>query len=181
MTDQAPWEGDPNAPLHPVVATYGAVGMIASVWSALERAIDTSLWIMSGVDPDAGKCLTSQIQSVRAKLITLETLVHLRGGDEKCIKAIRKFQNECEDPSRKRNRIIHNPIYGHSESSIVLGIISADRKLVDEEQPIDPLFLKNIFNEIGSLCGKFGQLINEHVEPVRQAWLERKRQHVQRR
>lgn len=162
---------DPNAPIHPVVATYALVGTIATAWSTLERGIDTALWMMSGVpNGDLGACLTAQIQSVRAKLIALEALAYLHGATEEAAKAIRNFRNETEGPSRRRNNIIHNPIYGSGEDAeLKLGLLTLDKKLVKTDEKLDPNQLAAFLNEIGVLIGKFSVLMNTHVLPLRPA------------
>src|SRR5438132_1239617 len=96
-------------PVKAVIDFSSVDPIVATEWSALERGVDAALWIMSGLNQETGICLTSQIQSVRAKLIALEALAHLQGADENALKAIRRFQNETETPSRKRNMVVHNP------------------------------------------------------------------------
>ena len=130
---------DLNAPLHNAVAFPAMVGTIATMWSLLERSIDNALWIFADIkEKRVGVCLTSQIQSVRQKLIALEALAHLRGASEATLKAIRKFQNETEGPSRKRNMVVHNPMFGDSSGNMFLARYSGDRRAVDEIAPIQP-------------------------------------------
>ncbi len=126
---------------------------------------------MSGVpDGNLGACLTAQIQSVRAKLIALEALAYLHGATEEAAKAIRNFRNETEGPSRRRNNIIHNPIYGSGEDAeLKLGLLTLDKKLVKTDEKLDPNQLAAFLNEIGVLIGKFSVLMNTHVLPLRPA------------
>lgn len=172
----APPAGGPDTPrdqlIHPVVATYALVGVIATTWSSLEHAIDNALCIMSGLDKKTGTCLTSQIQSVRAKLIALEALAHLRGANEQSIKAIRRFQNESEAPSRKRNMVVHNPIMNipgkpADGSNMVLARVSGDRRSIAEYQPITAEEMRLIQNEIAALLPKFAVIMNDHILPLR--------------
>jgi len=159
---------DPNAPLHNAVAFPAMVGTIATMWSLLERSIDNALWIFAGItEPRVGVCLTSQIQSVRAKLIALEALANLRGAPEAAIKAIRRFQNETESPSRKRDMVVHNPMFGDNNGNMYLARYSGDRKAVDEIAPIKGVELMTIRRDIEGLLSKFGLLMNQHLLPLR--------------
>lgn len=168
MAADAGEKSDSNAPLHPVVATYALVGTVASVWSSLERGIDTALWMMSGVpDGKLGACLTTQIMSVRAKLIALEALASVLRANDDVLKAIRSFRNETEGPARKRNRIIHNPIYGDGGSDLKMGLLTIDKKLIHAEEPITPSELGVFVDEVGALITKFSVLMNTHILPLR--------------
>lgn len=167
MVDEVPKPADA---VHPTVATYALVGTVATTWSLLERSIDAALWRMTGLDSKTGACLTSQIQSVRLKLIALEALAHLQGASEGALKAIRRFQQETEAPARKRNMVVHNPILANSpnpDGPMLLARVSADRKSISEFQPLPPQEIQAIQNEIAVLLVKFGNLMNEHILPLR--------------
>jgi hypothetical protein len=144
------------------------VGTIATAWSALERGIDAALWQMSGLlDRRIGACLTSQIQSVRQKLIALEALAQLKGASEQTIRAIRRFQNQTEKPSRDRNMVVHNPImFLAKENRMVLARIPADRKLVADFHPLAPEEMQIIQQSIAHLINDFSTLMNEHIVPL---------------
>ena len=59
------------------------IGAVAGHWSLLERSIDIAIWTIAETHSQIGACITSQIQSVRQKLIALEALVDLRGQEKK--------------------------------------------------------------------------------------------------
>jgi hypothetical protein len=88
----------------------GVVGQIATTWSLFEKEIEFMVWWLADLHPDPGISITSQLQSVRAKLMAMEGLAHLRTGSDVMPKAIRKFMSEIEGAVRTRNRIIHDPM-----------------------------------------------------------------------
>jgi len=111
MVSQSTQPTIPKPPKRPPIREYrAAVGLIASGWSMLERQIEGTIWDLAGLHPDLGICVTSQLQSARAKLIAVEGLVLVRTKSEDLAKQVRRFMNDIEGPTRKRNRIIHDPM-----------------------------------------------------------------------
>jgi hypothetical protein len=138
------------------LSCYAHIGAVASVWSVLERAIDRYVWRLAGVTPEAGACLTTQIQSIRNKLIVLETLINLRGGSSDLIKRIRKFQGKCEGPSRARNRIVHDPLVLDADKKhFSVRRLSADRVLVLQDEPPSLDAMEKTVSDIIDLHNKF--------------------------
>lgn len=134
------------------------IGMVAAHWSMLERSIDFAIWEFSELHPKIGACLTAQIQSVRQKLVTLETLVDLRGQEQKedVIKKIRRLQQEAELPSRRRNRVVHNPFYMNpDDKSISIWRLTADRKLIFDDEVLTEKELEDLINDITRLMNRF--------------------------
>ena len=141
-------------PFEVVDALYAAIGIIASAWSIFERWIDTAIWELAGLDKETGACLTSQIQSVRAKLITVEALAHLKGASPETLKDLRRFTNDTEGPTRRRNMVIHNPIE-EVGIDITLRIVSANRMLIFDNHPITHDDVTALHKDIMKLIGRF--------------------------
>ena len=114
---------DPSA--EKAAELYRAVGIIASLWSTLERSVDSACWQLAGIAEDPGACLTSQLPSARSKLLALEALVRLRGGSENLLKRLRMFRDKrCQPAADKRNRAVHDPIWIEGPETVTVSTIT---------------------------------------------------------
>ena len=51
--------------------TLREIGRIATTWAKFEHWIDQAIWLLAGVDPRKGACITTQINSIHGKFRAL--------------------------------------------------------------------------------------------------------------
>jgi hypothetical protein len=151
---------DPGVPFDErLKRLYANIGAVASLWSLVERSIDYQCWRLAGVEDDPGACLTSQIQSARAKLIALEALVRLRGGTESLVRKIRRFRDaKCQPAADKRNRLVHNPLYvNNTEDTALVDLLFVSPKdgLVKSINSASPDVVRDVMKEIHAVYEEF--------------------------
>jgi hypothetical protein len=100
-----------HSPLPAEHSFYGLVGRVAAEWAQLEHVLDIAIWELSGIDPAAGSCITSQLGSYAARFKALVALSNHRGLDEKFISRIKTLQNKVGELAEKRARIVHDAWY----------------------------------------------------------------------
>jgi len=132
-----------------------AIGLIVSAWSLLELEIESTTWWLAGLHPDLGICITSQLQSARSKLIAVEGLTLLRTGSQKLAKDVRIFMNDLEGPTRKRNRIVHDPLSFKKGGDVFFVRIRLDREVHRKVEKAELADLRAFFDEIGVLLERF--------------------------
>jgi hypothetical protein len=84
------------------------IARVASVWARLEYDVSASIWMLAGVRPAMGACITSQIFTLRGRLDALLALAKLRRVDPVIIKKINRFADDVRGGQEIRNRIIHD-------------------------------------------------------------------------
>lgn len=160
---------------------YGAIGNVASAWSLLERCIDIWIWLLMGRGAKEAACLTSQMLSVRSKLMSLEALAELKGASPQLLKDLRVFRNDTEAPARKRNEIVHSPVtlVLEPESEVAKAyrqVVSVNKILVLEDKPFDALECYRFARDIVKLNTRFMALMTGFAADLyplqRQAFLE---------
>jgi hypothetical protein len=100
-------------PEHPV---YNLVGQIASDWSHVEHTLDTIIWALADVNPEAGACITSQMLGHygRFKAIVALLTLHERNSQKKTAAltaTANRLMGKANLPGDERNRNIHDPWY----------------------------------------------------------------------
>jgi hypothetical protein len=88
---------------------YAAIGRAVATWADFEFTIDRAVWRLMGTEQAVGACLTSQYNSVFARLNALISLVDLFSISEKVCKDLRKFEGSLGSLNTQRNRIVHDP------------------------------------------------------------------------
>src|ERR1700722_17968754 len=61
-----------------------AVGKIATMWGALEFAINQAIWELCNVEAAAGACITSQLIGSGPRMRAFISLIDFRAHDSKC-------------------------------------------------------------------------------------------------
>ncbi len=143
----------PASPDHKTI--YAIIGTVASTWSVLERAIDLQLWRLAAISEDAGACLTTQIGSVRNKLISLEALVGVYGGSGELQKSIKRFRSKCETPTKNRNRVVHDPVYADTDFKFLVDRTYFDQVLIRKVDIPDLEDMRRVLKEIVDLINEF--------------------------
>ena len=87
---------------------YVAIGQAVAVWADFELTVDRMLWKMLGVPQAVGACVTSQFNSVFARLQALQSLAHLHRASEDDLKKLGRFKADLSSFSERRNRIVHD-------------------------------------------------------------------------
>ncbi len=98
---------------HPV---YNLLGRLASDWSHVEHTLDTIIWALARVEPEAGACVTSQLLGHygRFKAIVALLTLHEQKTQKKTAHLTAratKLQGKANRPGDQRNRNIHDPWY----------------------------------------------------------------------
>jgi hypothetical protein len=108
-----------------------SIANAANNWAYLEYFVNSSIWLLAGVAPALGACLTSQIYTINARLDALVALMKLRRVDAALIKRVNKFQNSVRDAQDIRNRIVHDLWLNDNHSRANMGKfrITAAREL----------------------------------------------------
>jgi hypothetical protein len=92
------------------------VGRVASEWSHVEHTLDTVIWALAGIDPEAGGCTTSQMMGhyARFKVIVSLLTLHERNSQMKTADLTakaNKLMGKANLPADQRNRNVHDPWY----------------------------------------------------------------------
>ena len=135
MSEEQPAKGDDET-----YRAYMGIGQVAAAWSLLERMVDETMWLILGVVPEDGACVTAQIQSLNYKLNGLIALVARRGWSDLVID-LNRFSDPANKLVRERNKVVHTPIItmdipGAEEAAVAL-LLRADKKLTMGAERID--------------------------------------------
>jgi len=150
MVSQRASEEDRKAYYAATRGLHKLVGVIATGWGHIEQRLDETLWLLAGVEVDAGACLTSQYLSVSNRLTALEALLRLRGIPDGFIKdKISPFGKRCGSLAQRRNRAVHDPIAVDKVSGLaVVSRVIARQRLHRDLKPASHTSYKNIANDI---------------------------------
>lgn len=98
---------------------YNLIGRVSSEWAHLEHTLDQIIWQLAGLKPSAGACMTAQLMGVWPRVLSITALLKLHGIDN-LNSRIKKFENDCRQPSNRRNRIIHDPWYAEQHDPLLI-------------------------------------------------------------
>lgn len=141
---------------------HEAVGLVTTSWSLYEQEVDFALLYVSGIEDFAlGIALTSQIPSIRNKLLALEAMFSIKGASKAGIRTIRKFMNEIEETTRLRNRMTHDALVLDQDFGPSWMRSRLDRHTVNFT---DPAVHRDLIN--------LGRKIVEHHKRFRVIWTE---------
>lgn len=90
--------------------TLREIGRIATTWAKFEHWIDQAIWLLAGVDPRKGACVTTQINSIHGKFRALIGLMVEANRSEGAIKVANQIASEAGDVVQIRNRFAHGPL-----------------------------------------------------------------------
>ena len=167
-------ESRPESPAD-LVQLYATIGSVASGWSHLENATDVTIWRLANVEYSQGACLTAHISSMRNKLLCLLSLMNLLGYPEDYVKTVNVFSGKIDKISRKRNRVVHDPISCEPGKEPVAITITADRKLVYGLFGEKLLEYSQINREVADALSEYLDIDNSlkaFAEQLRQSLLE---------
>ena len=126
-----------------------SIGYVVTGWAALEHEVNKVIWSLASMTDEDGACITAQFSGFLPRMRALIALAHRNGADEKLLKDLNKFSALADGLARKRNRIVHDPWYIRSDLSNLGRLeITADKKLVFEIRPHDPIEITKIAHEI---------------------------------
>jgi hypothetical protein len=142
---------------------YAAIGRIATEWATFEHSIQIEIWKLIQPDYQISACLTSQIGQSGRLMDCLIALLSLRGAEEDHLKSIRSFASKIGDYQRRRNRMVHDPLFlefSHDKIKALRMEISASKKPVYEpiHETIDDLYkfilkIDALTDELSALVG----------------------------
>ena len=95
---------------------HAKVGLVASAWSMFEFTVNRCIWMLAGLNPVAGACITAQIVNMASRIDCLLALMKLRSIDEKFLMQANKLKQTTYGTQEKRNRLIHDPFVYHSKT-----------------------------------------------------------------
>lgn len=133
------------------------VGRVASQWSFLETMLDHVIYRLSGLSDHQGACITSQLMGVWPRVNSIKALLtfHLPAIPtfKSTISTLNKFGTDCQGPSEKRNRVIHDPWWsaGGDSSRVAQSRSMPKGKLTHGLEEIDPASLIALCVAIHSL------------------------------
>jgi hypothetical protein len=90
--------------------TLREIGRIATTWAKFEHWIDQAIWLLAGVDPRKGACVTTQINSIHGKFRALIGLMAEAERPEDAIKIANQMSDEAAKAVQIRNRFAHGPL-----------------------------------------------------------------------
>jgi hypothetical protein len=90
--------------------TLHEIGRIATTWAKFEHWIDQAIWLLAGVDPRKGACVTTQINSIHGKFRALIGLMVEAKRPEDAIKVANKLSSKAGEVVQIRNRFAHGPL-----------------------------------------------------------------------
>ncbi len=123
------------------------VGLICAVWAKLELAVDSTTWLLAGLNHNVaiGACITAQFTSIHQKLRALIALSRLHGISEPTITKLNQFRGHVGDTAEKRNRAVHDAWVGIPKDDSIemhqwnLGI-GKDVDKMERPVPIEKLY-----------------------------------------
>ena len=124
---------------------YSLVGRIATEWAIFEHTIQIHIWSLVGLKYGIGACITSQVGQSGRLMDCLIALLALRAPDDDCLKPIRSFAAQVGNHQRRRNRLVHDPLFFDFSDELTTKAlrmeITAVKKLVygPMEEPIEGL------------------------------------------
>jgi hypothetical protein len=163
MSDDPPGTRQYNARAESLSNYHTDVGRISMAWAQLETQINHAIWHLANVEQFAGACITAQIISPAQRIRALVSLVALRGGGEAQTKPLNKFSVEVDGLARRRNRVVHDPVYQDpdSTSGISRFTVTADRKLEFGMVPVREDDIIKVHNDIVDATIKFYDAMQE--------------------
>ena len=90
--------------------TLREIGRIATTWAKFEHWIDQAIWLLAGVDPRKGACVTTQINSIHGKFRALIGLMVEANRPTDAIKVANQMSDEAGRVVQIRNRFAHGPL-----------------------------------------------------------------------
>jgi hypothetical protein len=90
--------------------TLREIGRIATTWAKFEHWIDQAIWLLAGVDPRKGACVTTQINSIHGKFRALIGLMVEANRPADAIKVANQMASEAGEVVQIRNRFAHGPL-----------------------------------------------------------------------
>ena len=110
---------------HPI---YSLIGLVASEWAHLERALDCVISRLSGIQRARSGCLTSQLMGVAPRF---RSIVAFLTQEEESDPRFRKLKGKVnsliqksKSPTESRNRIVHDPWFVDKSDSGVAQFLS---------------------------------------------------------
>jgi hypothetical protein len=123
-------------------AHWAAIARAIASWAELELLIDRGTWHLLGVDQALAACLTSQFNSVFARLDALSSLAEVRTISKPSIDALTKISGSLGDLNQTRNRLVHDARYVRENGSVNRFRVTAKSLLrfeLEQETPGDLL------------------------------------------
>ena len=108
---------------------YAVIGRVAAEWSQLEHLLDIIIWDLSGVEHDAGACITAQMMGVGNRLQAIMALGERRSLSKKIPERVNSLTEKSFKPGEARNRIVHDTWYIKSVSRQLGQFRSMARKI----------------------------------------------------
>lgn len=133
------------------------IAHIASSWATLEYYVADSVWVVAGLKPAMGACVTAQIFGINGKLSALLSLLKLRSAPDALISKVNKFSDAMRGPQERRNRIIHDVWLINQDDPSVMGRLelTAPKKLSFKAVDIRLEELKSDFDMIAKIRKEF--------------------------
>jgi hypothetical protein len=94
----------------PYESTLVKIGRITTTWAKFEHWIEQAIWLLAGVDPRKGACMTTQIGSIHGKFRALIGLMAEAGRPSEAIKEASQMEDEAGAVVRIRTRFAHGPL-----------------------------------------------------------------------
>ena len=132
-------EGDPH---------YTAVGRVASTWAFLEMLIDTKIRDLIDADDKAVACVTAQVIGPAPRLNALISLMRLRGVPASVVEEAESFSGRMQGLGTKRNRVVHDPLFGSVEGQVYAARTSAKGTLIYSFEPVSLQEMVNVAKQI---------------------------------
>jgi hypothetical protein len=109
MTEAGSEDGDEKGTNFRFLPEFAeAIAEAANSWTALEYAVNTTIWALADVKPALGACLTAQIYTMPARMDALLSLMKLRQVSDAIIDRTNKFVSQFRDALDARNRTVHD-------------------------------------------------------------------------
>jgi hypothetical protein len=86
------------------------IGRVTTTWAKFEHWIDQAIWLLAGVDPRKGACITTQIGSIHGKFRTLVGLMTEASRPPEAIKEANQLSEDAAKVVQIRTRFAHGPI-----------------------------------------------------------------------
>jgi len=98
---------------------YNLIGRVSSEWAHLEHTLDRIIWLLAGLEPPVGACITAQMMGIWPRTLSITALLAL-GGNDTFSKRIKTFETDCRMPSIRRNRFVHDPWYAAQHDPMLI-------------------------------------------------------------
>lgn len=139
-----------------------AILQAISAYAALEYEVDELIWVLAGVEPEVGACLTAQYIAISPRMDALISLAHAQHVSPQHIKKLNKFKETIGGLAARRHRLAHDPwFFGHKTKKLYRLEKTAKPKLVHNYQRVTEDEMKAFEAEITKATERFRELRSE--------------------